>query len=101
MARMHRKKSRTAGAAEAAKKAAREELSRIHSSPCPSCGARDATAVILYGLPIFDDELTQDLDRGLMVLGGCDMVDGQPDRCCARCKHEWRAMPDTTTEPAR
>lgn len=92
MARIHSKKYRAAARAKAkaeAKAAAeRQYLARIHQTLCPSCDAQD-TALILYGLPSFDDQMKQNLDNGLISLGGCDLMDTNPKLRCNQCGHEW------------
>jgi hypothetical protein len=32
----------------------------------------------MFGMPDFSDELRSTLDEGLVVLGGCEILDGQP-----------------------
>ncbi|ABW25919.1 hypothetical protein [Acaryochloris marina] len=92
MARIHSKKYRAAARAKAkaeAKAAAeRQYLAEIHQTPCPNCNAQN-TALILYGLPSFDEQMKQDLDKGLLVLGGCDLMETNPKLHCNQCGHEW------------
>jgi hypothetical protein len=54
---------------------------------CPSCGA-EAAVPIAYGMP--DDELAQEAEAGLVVLGGCVLSDDSPALHCAECGHDWR-----------
>ncbi|GLZ11562.1 hypothetical protein Acsp04_17970 [Actinomadura sp. NBRC 104425] len=39
--------------------------------PCPHCGGR--LAPIMYGLPVFSEELDRALDAGEVMLGGCEL----------------------------
>ncbi len=52
---------------------------------CPRCGAADSVP-ILYGMPT--DEADQ-AARGDLVLGGCAVGPGSPDRQCRACGYEW------------
>lgn len=92
MTRIHSKKYRAAARAKAkaeAKAAAeRQYLAEIHQTLCPTCGAQD-TALILYGLPNYDDQMKQDLDQGLISLGGCLLMETNPKLHCNQCGHEW------------
>jgi hypothetical protein len=57
--------------------------------PCPYCGSRD-TGQILYGLYVPDPE------RPLpdhVVLGGCTIVPGQPQRHCHTCGRDYDHTP--------
>lgn len=42
---------------------------------------------IMYGLP--GPELARDAEKGLMVLGGCCVSEGDPTRACLDCDHRW------------
>ena len=88
MARIHSKKYRAAARAKAKAAAERQYLEEIHQLSCPSCDAQN-TSLILYGLPSFDDQLKQDLDKGLISLGGCDLMETNPKLRCNQCGHEW------------
>ena len=68
---------------------------------CPRCGSKD-TARILYGMPVFSDELQEKMDAGKIVLGGCCIslinVNGmnvmwQPSRHCNHCKKDFGMPP--------
>lgn len=92
MARIHSKKYRAAARAKvkAEEKAAaeRQHLAEINQTPCPICDAQN-TALILYGLPSFDDQMKQNLDKGLISLGGCDLMETNPKLHCNQCGYEW------------
>jgi hypothetical protein len=88
MARIHSKKFRAAEKAKAEAAAWRRYLEEIHKEKCSECGAKN-TAYILYGLPNFDEQLKQDCDNGLIVLGGCDIIAGNPNFECNECRHSW------------
>ena len=45
----------------------KEEVDPVN---CPICGGKE-TAPILYGLPLFDEELKRKLRDHRIVLGGC------------------------------
>ena len=46
-------------------------VERAHKpAKCPSCGAAPL-ASILYGLPMFDDDLEQAMAERRIALGGC------------------------------
>lgn len=68
---------------------------------CPRCGSKD-TARILYGYPLFSDELEEKMDAGKIVLGGCRIncinvngreVQWQPTRHCNHCKKDFGMPP--------
>lgn len=53
---------------------------------CPVC--KEKTGVnIMYGMP--GPELFDLIERGEVALGGCVIIDGQPDRRCTACGAEW------------
>jgi DNA-directed RNA polymerase subunit M/transcription elongation factor TFIIS len=89
MARIHSKKYRAAENAKVKAAAKRQSLEATHKKECPDCGAKN-TAFILYGLPSFDKLLEQDLDNGLIVLGGCDLFEDNPKFQCNECRYSWR-----------
>ena len=62
-----------------------------HEKPhqCEKCDS-DRVAVILYGLPIFTEELERDIDAGRVVLGGCCRTPDSPEWFCMACQHKWR-----------
>ena len=56
-------------------------------SKCPKCGGTDI-AVILWGLPHFDENLKQEIKNKKTVLGGCCITGNDPKLECNDCK--WR-----------
>lgn len=57
---------------------------------CPACGAK-AVARILYGMPIFSEELEEELREGKITLGGCCVSDDDPNWECTSCSQLlWR-----------
>ena len=54
---------------------------------CPSCGAAPV-ASILYGLPVFDEELEQAIAVGRIALGGCCQEIDAPTWICTHCRLE-------------
>ena len=65
-------------------------MSSDESKPthCPSCGG-PRVAAILYGLPLFDDDLNRALDEGRVVLGGCSAFEDSAIWRCLECGHGW------------
>jgi primosomal protein N' len=55
---------------------------------CPECGS-EKVASILYGLPMFDEELERQLNAEEVVLGGCTITDDDPLWHCVECQHRW------------
>ena len=55
---------------------------------CPKCRS-DRTAPILYGYP--SHEAFEAEERGDLILGGCEMIDGMPheDYGCLDCRYRW------------
>ena len=53
--------------------------------PCSRCGAT-SWVPIMYGLPVFDDDLMAALDRGDIATGGCVVSPNQPLWQCRRCE---------------
>ena len=55
---------------------------------CPKCRS-DRTAPILYGYP--SNEAFEAEERGELILGGCEMIDGMPheDYGCLDCRYRW------------
>ena len=45
---------------------------------CPKCGA-SPVATILYGMPATDETLDDQIERGLVMLGGCIVSGYDPD----------------------
>lgn len=55
---------------------------------CPKCGSRNF-AEILYGMPMFDEKLENNIQDGKIVLGGCLIYDGMPLYRCNECKNDF------------
>jgi hypothetical protein len=53
-------------------------------SNCPTCQS-PRIARVIYGLPIFDDQLQRDLVTGKVVLGGVPNQTNNPDWLCLNC----------------
>ena len=49
----------------------------IDGIKCPKCGS-EKVASVLYGMPVFDEELEARIDAGDVVLNGCEIVLGDP-----------------------
>lgn len=62
---------------------------------CPHCGSTNV-AGILWGAPVFDDDLSHELDEGRIVLGGCCVTGSDPDWHCNDCGHEFGNRVDTS-----
>ena len=56
-----------------------EDVYVLHRPVCPYCGSRDI-AWILYGYPVYTEELQKELEEGKAVLGGC-MIKEKTHRC--------------------
>ena len=54
---------------------------------CPKC-SKDFVVPIRYGMP--GPEMQQDYYEGKIKLGGCSMVENNPDYHCKDCKYEWQ-----------
>lgn len=62
-------------------------MSKSTASVCPKCG-KDSGIPIAYGLPGRD--LMDRAQRGEVALGGCLVMDDNPElRCTDECGHEW------------
>lgn len=51
---------------------------------CPKCG-HTPLADILYGEPLFDEELERAMNEGTITLGGCCITDDDPAWECTHC----------------
>ena len=60
-------------------------------NPCPSCSSKDV-AKILYGMPALTERLHRNMEEKRIVLGGCCVVDGQPEWYGNECEYEWKHM---------
>ncbi len=56
---------------------------------CPKCQSTHVSKIV-YGLPTY--EALEMVDRGELILGGCEVWDGQPDYGCLDCKFQWSKM---------
>ncbi|MBZ0265622.1 hypothetical protein K8I28_13240 [bacterium] len=52
---------------------------------CPECGSSDI-ADIMYGLPVFDESLRKNVDRGNIRLGGCVITGFDAQWQCRKCE---------------
>lgn len=59
---------------------------------CPRCGS-EHVAEILYGMPAFDDDLKQKLDKKEVYLGGCCISEISPRYHCNNCKKDFGSAP--------
>jgi hypothetical protein len=57
---------------------------------CPACGAISISR-ILYGYPLFSQEIRAEIDAGRAELGGCFVGPDQADRRCRACGARFRA----------
>jgi len=55
---------------------------------CPKCGTKNV-AKILFGRPIWCDELKEKIDSGEIVLGGCIVDKEYPVYECNQCQERW------------
>jgi hypothetical protein len=56
---------------------------------CPQC--KQKTGVnILYGYPTI--EAFEQSERNEIKFGGCVLMEGQPERHCTSCEHEWQIV---------
>lgn len=53
---------------------------------CPKCKNKSGVT-ISYGYP--SDEQWEQAERNEIVLGGCILVEGGPDRQCLSCSNQW------------
>ena len=60
-----------------------------HEQPpvCPVCNRSDMVIPIVYGFP--GEELFEESEKGLVMLGGCCVDDGNPGWYCKRDKKEF------------
>jgi len=64
---------------------------------CPACGSKNV-AKIMYGYPIFDDKLSQQLNNKEVKLGGCIIDDYSPKYFCNDCKTNFDTSPSLYIE---
>ena len=72
--------------------AATRYFSRARPQECPHCGS-GKVARILWGLPDFSDEVSNQLQAGEITLGGCCVTGSDPAWQCLEC--------DTRVHPER
>lgn len=49
----------------------------VNGIKCPKCGSENI-AMVLYGMPAFDEELEAKIYAGDVVLNGCEIILGDP-----------------------
>ena len=59
---------------------------KVYRFNCPFCGGKKAVQIV-YGYP--DNETGQLFGAGKVVLGGCIITKGSPNRKCPECKNVW------------
>ena len=55
---------------------------------CVKCGSNN-TAEYLYGLPLFNEKLQQDMADNKVILGGCEVSDFDPKYHCNECDNDF------------
>ena len=58
----------------------------INYKKCPKCGSKNLVKIV-YGIPSY--ELFQEAEVGKVKLGGCVIIEGNPEYFCIDCEHEW------------
>lgn len=53
---------------------------------CPFCGS-ELVVPIVYGFA--DAGMGMDADEGKLVIGGCEITDGDPQWACRSCDSRW------------
>ena len=53
---------------------------------CPKCGSKNSVKIV-YGMPSY--ELFQEAEVGKVKLGGCVIIEDNPEYFCKDCEHEW------------
>ena len=59
------------------------EMSRRRTKTCPKCSTRDQVVDVIYGMP--GPELVLAVERGEVVLGGCNIGGADPSLHCRKC----------------
>ena len=62
-------------------------MSKWYTAVCPSCDSKNVVP-IAYGLP--GDEMREDAIKGKIHLGGCMIMDDNPEWYCKACRYEWQ-----------
>jgi hypothetical protein len=52
------------------------------TKPCPKCGSHDVVPIV-YGYP--SSEMEREADKGLIELGGCCVLNDDPQKYCKAC----------------
>ena len=53
---------------------------------CPKCRSNNSVKIV-YGMPNY--ELFLEAEAGKIKLGGCAIIEGNPEYFCKDCEHEW------------
>ncbi len=59
---------------------------------CPKCGSRKI-APILYGMPVYDEEMEQKINHQELYLGGCCVTENNPQFHCFDCGKDVGSAP--------
>jgi len=59
---------------------------KTKKSKCPKCESKEVIP-IAYGYP--SGEMLEKADRDEVALGGCCVIEGQPEWYCKTCDHEF------------
>lgn len=71
--------------------AAKRDAVLTKDGMCPKCGK--SMGNIMYGLPNFSPELTQYIEEGKIILGGCILNPDSPQLYCKQCGIYGRKSP--------
>lgn len=63
-------------------------MSTEHNPECPFCGSHNV-AKILWGEPIFTEDLERELKSKTVVLGGCCIAFDSPEYHCNDCNKDF------------
>jgi hypothetical protein len=66
-------------------------LLRVSQRQCPYCGSKGAVP-ILMGYIFPDEKLRADIEAKKVIIGGCCVYEGMPDRHCNQCEREWLSV---------
>lgn len=58
----------------------------VNYKKCPKCGSKNSVKIV-YGMPSY--ELFQEAEAGKVKLGGCVIIEGNPEYFCKDCEYEW------------
>ena len=59
---------------------------------CVKCGSTNV-ARYLRGMPDYSDELKKEIEKGKVILGGCQISEYQPQYRCNKCKKDFAFPP--------